>query len=161
MARSTIMRPSPGRSITYPSKSLISCSVRRPAPLYVLASLTRCQSEARPRAPSVPAAGGAAPREDPRRGLRSQGVLDPPVEDRGIRARLDAGAVVLRERDPGPRDQPQQRIAEALELALAEAVELALAEAALEDLLRERGERCLACGLSLHDQRLQSPLHGL
>src|SRR5262249_28952727 len=90
-------------------------------------------------------------------GLRPQDVLHPPVEGRGVLARLDAGAVVLRERDPRPRHQPQQRVAQALELALAEAVE----SAALDELLRERGESRLAFDLPLHDQRLQSPPRGL
>src|SRR4051812_17715569 len=78
-------------------------------------------------------------------GLRPDDVLDPPVEGRCVVARLDAGAVVLRERDPSPRDQPLQRFPEALELALAEALELAvpealelaLADAAIDELLRE------------------------
>ena len=70
-------------------------------------------------------------------------------------------ALALAERDPCAGEQPNQHLAEALQLALAEALQLALVEALLEDPLHERGELCLAFGLPLHDQRLQRPPHGL
>src|SRR5580704_9076085 len=50
----------------------------------------------------------AASGKDVGGGLRPQDVLDPLVEDRGIVARLDARALLLRKREPGPRDQPQK-----------------------------------------------------
>ena len=77
--------------------------------------------------------------------------------------------VVFAQPDAGTPNEPEQRVAEAvefalpvaLELALPVALELARAAAALEDLLHEREIWGLAFGLSLHDQPLQSPPHGL
>src|SRR5580700_7478331 len=88
--------------------------------------------------------------EDIGRGLRPQNVLDPPVEDRGVVARLYAGAVLLRERDPGPRvaEHLQLAVAEPLQLAVAEPLQLAVAEAlelaGVDEPLHEGGKRRLA-----------------
>jgi hypothetical protein len=74
------------------------------------------------------------------RGLRPQNVVDPLVEEHQVGASMDARTLLLGEPDPGARDQPQQRVALALELAL----ELALADAAIDELLGERGKSGLA-----------------
>jgi hypothetical protein len=67
---------------------------------------------------------------------------------------------LLGERDPSPRAKPQQRFAEALELAVAKALELAFAEAldlaAIDELLRERWESRLAFGLPFQRGRFRS-----
>src|SRR5690242_2044373 len=51
--------------------------------------------------------GWAASQEDVTCRLCLKDVVDPPFEGRGIGARPDAGAVIVREREPRPRDQPQ------------------------------------------------------
>src|SRR5262245_21318671 len=96
---------------------------------------------------------GAASGKDVGGGLRPEDVIEPPVKGYGILAGMDASAIILGECDPDARDEPEQRVALALEFALL--------DAALEDLLNKRGKRCRALSLSFHDQRLQRPPHRL
>src|SRR4051812_41081437 len=67
-------------------------------------------------------------------GLRPEDVVDPSVECRRVHARLDAAAVFLRERDPCAHEEPEERFAPGLELALDLALDLALGPAGLSDL---------------------------